>query len=329
LDGFELALLQILSLSLPALKSSLHPGASTPTQPALIAVIFLLSTFLRHPRGHTATLEELTFLNRAKDALHESVKSPARAVETIQASWLLSIYFLCTGSEREATFYASAAATLALQGDPIDRNTPLGLEKEKERMAAFWAMYCLDKFWSPSLRKQSAFPDALMQGTIPSSSDDPLLAHRIRVSTLYERASRFSRASFPNQAALLQAFSELQPPIYELAEVPHPTIRSLAHAATILLFNPMGRSDPSAWACQVIAAQGCARVADEVREWAWVDPSLEPCLALAADVLLRELASPRSQIARAEVQGAFDRIVYATRTLGERFPIFSGCDAFT
>jgi hypothetical protein len=83
------------------------------------------------------------------------------------------MYFMCTGSEREAAFCATTGATLALQGDSGDWSTSLcPAEKQKERTAAFWVRYCLDKCWSPRLLKPSAFPDAPIQGTIPSSSDN-------------------------------------------------------------------------------------------------------------------------------------------------------------
>lgn len=144
----------------------------------LMNAIYLWSCYLSRP-GSLSEHEQL-YLSRSLAALNDSIANPSRVVDLIQASCLLSIYFMTNGRLLEGSYHASAAATLALQwglhqiGSPEvapgvitnDWDSSFRLEPAKdaieqgERICAFWQAYVLDRCWSVALQRPCIFPDS-------------------------------------------------------------------------------------------------------------------------------------------------------------------------
>jgi hypothetical protein len=138
--------------------------------------IFLWSCYISRPGP--LCQHEAHYLARALEGLNDALKHVARIVDIIQASCLVSIYFLCNGRNLEGSYHASAAASLAVQcglhGGITNNVTTLASEslstlklapakdavEEGERILAFWQVYNLDRCWSVILHKPASIPDS-------------------------------------------------------------------------------------------------------------------------------------------------------------------------
>ena len=116
------------------------------------------------------------YLQRSLEALPDGLQSPNKVIDVIQASCLLSMYFLANGRLLEGSYHASAAAALATQTDlggraysnarnssvdtmESDLKPPKNDTYEGEKILAFWQVYNLDRCWSVVLRKPCVIPD--------------------------------------------------------------------------------------------------------------------------------------------------------------------------
>ncbi|KAL0067387.1 hypothetical protein AAF712_005616 [Marasmius tenuissimus] len=164
-----------LEIHMGHLQESLQLPASEQRHPALMNAIYLWACFMSRPKP--LCQHEETFLAQALDAHRDGLQMGDRVLDIIQASCLLSMYFLVNGRLMEGSYHASAAASLAVQCglqaglssegsySPSSSRENLCLEppksgyKEGERILAFWQVFNLDKCWSVVLRKPSVLLD--------------------------------------------------------------------------------------------------------------------------------------------------------------------------
>ena len=153
------------------LAESLALPASEQRHPALLNAIFLWSCCISRP-GPLSQYES-HYLSRTLDSLGDALRHPDKAVDVVQASCLLSLYFLSNGRMLEGSYHASAAAALVTQfgldkGIAQQNHEPLHALKidtakdpieEGDRIMAFWQAYNLDYCWSVVLRKPPVIRD--------------------------------------------------------------------------------------------------------------------------------------------------------------------------
>lgn len=156
------------------LRESLHLPQSEQRHPVLMNAIYLWACYLSRP-GSLSEHESL-YLSRALGHLGDAMSNPSKVVDVIQASCLLSLYFLSNGRLSEGSYHAGAAASMALQWGlhqlvdvpqmmTMDRDPLFTLEPAKdaieqgERILAFWQVFNLDRCWSVVLRRPCAIPD--------------------------------------------------------------------------------------------------------------------------------------------------------------------------
>ncbi|THH31391.1 hypothetical protein EUX98_g2774 [Antrodiella citrinella] len=166
-----------LELHVGRLRESLTHPLSEQRHPVLMNAIYLWACFLSRP-GQLYEHEGL-YLSRALAAVNDAIANPAKAVDFIQASCLLSVYFLSNGRLLEGSYHASAAASLALQWGlhqigrddfvgsmSSERESTFRLEPAKdsieqgERILAFWQVFNLDRCWSVALQRPATIPDS-------------------------------------------------------------------------------------------------------------------------------------------------------------------------
>lgn len=145
----------------------------------LTNAIFLWACFLSRPGS--LSHHEQHYLARTQDALAQALQQPHRAVDVVQASCLLAKYFLATGRTPEASYHASAAATLAVhaglhraasmhvraggrrvagQGAPgLLLDAPQDAIELGERIGVFWQAYVLDRCLAVALQRQTCIVD--------------------------------------------------------------------------------------------------------------------------------------------------------------------------
>ncbi|KAF8973313.1 hypothetical protein BDZ97DRAFT_1912864 [Flammula alnicola] len=156
------------------LRESLNLPASQQRHPVLMNAIYLWACFISRPEP--LSQHEEHYLQHALEALPEALRSGDKVVDVIQASCLLSLYFLANGRLLEGSYHASSAASLAVQSE-LSGRPPLELQgwsadgmesdlkpalsdmREGERILAFWQVYNLDRCWSVVLRKPCIIPD--------------------------------------------------------------------------------------------------------------------------------------------------------------------------
>ena len=133
--------------------------------------IFLWSCYVSRPGP--LSQHENHYLRRALESLGEGLRHPDKVIDVVQASCLLSLYFLSNGRMLEGGYHASAAASLVAQFG-LDRSIsqqnyePMHSFKidpakdpieESERILVFWQAYNLDYCWSVVLRKPPVIRD--------------------------------------------------------------------------------------------------------------------------------------------------------------------------
>ena len=141
--------------------------------------IYLWACYLSRP-GPLSEHEQL-YLSRALSVMSDAISNPSKVVDLIQASCLLSLYFLSNGRLLEGSYYASSAASLAIQWGlhqlgsveitppgavSSEWDSPFRLEPAKdtieqgERILTFWQVYDLDRCWSVALQRPAMLPDS-------------------------------------------------------------------------------------------------------------------------------------------------------------------------
>ncbi|KAJ7122035.1 hypothetical protein C8R43DRAFT_51465 [Mycena crocata] len=161
-----------LEIHMGRLRESLNRPRSEQRHPVLMNAIFLWACFISRPEP--LSQHEEHYLNQALDALRDALRDGEKTIDIIQASCLLSTYFLANGRLLEGSYHASAAAALAVQcglhgslaaelnawADSSDDLKPFKMDlRQGERILAFWQVYNLDRCWSVALRKPSLIPD--------------------------------------------------------------------------------------------------------------------------------------------------------------------------
>ncbi|KAI0076132.1 hypothetical protein K474DRAFT_1684991 [Panus rudis PR-1116 ss-1] len=160
------------------LRESLTLPPSEQRHPVLMNSIYLWACYLSRP-GSLCEHEQL-YLSRALAAVNDAIPNSSKVVDFIQASCLLSIYFLSNGRLLEGSYYASAAASLSIQwglhqiGSETLTPPHAGPERESafrlnpakdaieqgERILTFWQVFNLDRCWSVVLQRPSTLPDS-------------------------------------------------------------------------------------------------------------------------------------------------------------------------
>ncbi|PPQ68192.1 hypothetical protein CVT25_015024 [Psilocybe cyanescens] len=157
-----------LEIHMGRLRDSLTLPASEQRHPVLMNAIYLWACFISRP-GPLSQHEE-HYLRHSLDALPEALRSNDKTIDVIQASCLLSLYFLANGRLLEGSYHASAAASICMQvglggrttldsqGSPLggidsDLKPTMSDLRDGERILAFWQVYNLDRCWSVILRK--------------------------------------------------------------------------------------------------------------------------------------------------------------------------------
>ncbi|KAJ6591343.1 hypothetical protein B0H10DRAFT_784324 [Mycena sp. CBHHK59/15] len=162
-----------LDIHIGRLRESLNRPRNEQRHPVLMNAIYLWACFISRPEP--LSQHEEHYLNQALDALREALRAGEKTIDIIQASCLLSTYFLANGRILEGSYHASAAAALAVQcglhgsissemtawlADSSDDLKPFKTDlRQGERILTFWQVYNLDRCWSVALRKPSIIPD--------------------------------------------------------------------------------------------------------------------------------------------------------------------------
>jgi hypothetical protein len=157
-----------LEIHIGRLRESLTLPASEQRHPVLMNAIYLWACFISRPEP--LSQHEEHYLQHALEALPEALRSNNNTIDVIQASCLLSMYFLANGRLLEGSYHASAAASLTIQTGlggkasletqgwsnecmDSDLKPTMSDIRDGERILAFWQVYNLDRCWSVVLRK--------------------------------------------------------------------------------------------------------------------------------------------------------------------------------
>lgn len=168
--------------------------------PVLTNAIFLWACYISRP-GPLST-HESHYLSRALDSLSDAIQYQNRLLDVIQASCLLSVYFLSNGRSLEGSYHANAAASLAIQCglhgamtnrssfettasiSPFKLDPPKDAIEQGERILTFWHVFVLDRCWSVVLHKPVTIPhgsDGYASITMPWPQDmEEYVAVRLR-----------------------------------------------------------------------------------------------------------------------------------------------------
>ncbi|KAG5222036.1 zinc cluster transcription factor [Salix suchowensis] len=136
--------------------------------------IYLWACFISRPEP--LCQHEEHYLARALEVIGEAIRLGNHALDVIQASCLLSMYFLSNGRMLEGSYHASAAVGLAVQcglhrGISLDSQSwilqstdsfdikPVKDLSESERVLTFWQVFNLDRCWAVIMRRPSMIPD--------------------------------------------------------------------------------------------------------------------------------------------------------------------------
>ncbi|KAI6121852.1 hypothetical protein F5141DRAFT_1260486 [Pisolithus sp. B1] len=143
--------------------------------PVLTNAIFLWACYLSRPAPLSE--HEYHFLSRALDALSDGLQRSQYILDVIQASCLLSLYFLSNGRAIEGSCHATTAASLTMQCglhgvmtgqttfessgafSPYRLDQPKDAIEQGERILTFWQVFIIDRCWSAILQKPVIIPD--------------------------------------------------------------------------------------------------------------------------------------------------------------------------
>lgn len=162
-----------LGLNIQRLRESLYRPFSEQPHPVLMNAIYLWACFVSRPEP--ICHQEDLYLRYVLEALPDALKSTDKLVDVIQASCLLSMYYLANGRMCEGGYHISAAAALAVQAglnraqiDPwlptcyfedFDLKPVKSSIQECARVLAFWQIFTLDRCWSVFLQRPSIISD--------------------------------------------------------------------------------------------------------------------------------------------------------------------------
>jgi hypothetical protein len=166
------------------LRESLTRPLIEQKHPALMNAIYLWACFVSRPEP--LCQHEDHYLELALKEIPDALRGADNIIDIIQASCLLSLYFLANGRHMEGGYHASAAASLAMQSGLGDREThipqiygyvetgesfelkpPRSDIRTGERILTFWQVYNLDRCWSVILHKPAVIPDNMYPITCP------------------------------------------------------------------------------------------------------------------------------------------------------------------
>ncbi len=141
--------------------------------------IFLWSCFLSRPGS--LSQHEQHYLSRTQDSIPDALAQPSRILDVIQASCLLAKYLYACGRLVEASYHASAAATLAVHvglhrvaslqppvlpwaavitgSTSLQLDPPMDVIEIGERISVFWQAFVLDRCLAAALQRPSCIVD--------------------------------------------------------------------------------------------------------------------------------------------------------------------------
>ncbi|KAF8997582.1 hypothetical protein BDQ17DRAFT_1248425 [Cyathus striatus] len=157
-----------------------HPTRPTP---ALLCTMYLWGVSLSQDPG-LLSYEE-SYLNRAVQQASTALSGshPHKVVHALQAEVLLSYYFFSKGRFPEGKYHVTVAVSTAVSAgltrlrsrQPVQTNGAFALSppsdpiEEGERIAAFWTVFNLDKYWSAALESS---PNMAFTGSTPETQVD-------------------------------------------------------------------------------------------------------------------------------------------------------------
>lgn len=165
----------LLGLHMGRLRDSFTRPAAEQHHPCLTNAVFLWACYISRPGPLSE--HESHYLSCSLEALSDALQYNHRVLDVIQASCLLSLYFLSNGRALEGSYHAAAAASLTMQSglhgaimnhSPFESTSvmgPMKLEPAKdaveqgERILTFWQAFVLDRCWSVVLQKPVTIPD--------------------------------------------------------------------------------------------------------------------------------------------------------------------------
>ncbi|KAF8629149.1 hypothetical protein AX17_005734 [Amanita inopinata Kibby_2008] len=179
----------------------------------LLNAVYLWACFVSRPEP--LSQHEQFYLDSTLQELPDALRNAENVMDVIQASCLLSQYFLANGRFVEGGYHASAAASLAMQSGLNDKATYIAhvYDYDKasnlfdlkppridvgtgERILTFWQVYNLDRCWSVVLRKPTVIPDSVY-------SRDSITCPWPQSITEYESGPIDSSLSLPTIKAFL------------------------------------------------------------------------------------------------------------------------------
>ncbi|XP_006461060.1 hypothetical protein AGABI2DRAFT_192596 [Agaricus bisporus var. bisporus H97] len=164
-----------LGIDIHQLRESLHRNPSERSHPVLLNAIYLWACFVSRPEP--LCQNEDHYLRLVLETLPDALKSTDKIVDAIQASCLLSMYYLANGRMCEGGYHASAAAALAVQAglgrnafqndlwppacsfEDFDLKPAKTAPQDDARIMSFWQIFSLDRCWSVFLQRPSIIPD--------------------------------------------------------------------------------------------------------------------------------------------------------------------------
>lgn len=204
----------LLGLHMGRLRESFTRPVMEQHHPVLTNAIFLWACYISRP-GPLST-HESHYLSRALDSLSDALQYQSRLLDVIQASCLLSVYFLSNGRALEGSYHANAAASLAIQCglhgamtnrsssfettasiSPFKLDPPKDAIEQGERILTFWQVFVLDRCWSVVLHKPVTIPhgsDGYASIIMPWPQDmEEYVAVRSVITWVEHRLTRFLR----------------------------------------------------------------------------------------------------------------------------------------
>ncbi|KAF9452357.1 hypothetical protein P691DRAFT_784501 [Macrolepiota fuliginosa MF-IS2] len=164
-----------LGLNVQRLRENLHRPFSEQPHPVLMNSIYLWACFVSRP-GPICQHEDL-YLRQVLENLPDALKSTDKILDVIQASCLLSMYYLANGRMCEGGYHVSAAAALAVQAglgrdvfqhdlwlptchfEGFDLKPVKSSIQEGARILTFWQIFSLDRCWSVFLQRPPIISD--------------------------------------------------------------------------------------------------------------------------------------------------------------------------
>ncbi|KAG2365372.1 hypothetical protein BDR07DRAFT_1374335 [Suillus spraguei] len=336
----------LLGLHMGRLRESFTRPVMEQHHPVLTNAIFLWACYISRP-GPLST-HESHYLSRALDSLSDALQYQNRLLDVIQASCLLSVYFLSNGRALEGSYHANAAASLAIQCglhgaitnrsfettasiSPFKLDPPKDAIEQGERILTFWQVFVLDRCWSVVLHKPVTIPHGSdgyasiimpwpqdMEEYVAGQIDDLHSFHTVR--SFFDHQVANVRGGFSPLALRVKA-SALFERAHHLAST-----WDQPHAAMINLYYPFGAEDPVSYSKCLRAARCLVSIVKHIADadYDFLDPIIGPCWTSAVDTLIRELNVIESSwplVSSSDVRSEIGTLLYAMNNLSGRFPL--------